>query len=122
MQPHVFAVRRQIKEKTMTPDTLQDPYHQANENQELKSINYEMFILALSVLSLVNLVLDLFIQESALIQITILADKVLSLIFLAISSRNWAGLICWAVCPFRAFAFCGWRELFAPSALCVNTA
>ncbi|MBK8931551.1 MAG: ion transporter [Chloroflexi bacterium] len=42
-----------------------------------------MFILALSVLSLVNLVLDLFIQESALIQITILADKVLSLIFLA---------------------------------------
>lgn len=67
----------------MTPDTLQDPYHQANENQELKSINYEMFILALSILSLVNLVLDLFIQESALIQITILADKVLSLIFLA---------------------------------------
>ena len=64
------------------------------DDQELKSTNYELFILALSILSIVNLGIAIFAQEELIAQIAFIADIILSAIFIGdflyrlISARN----------------------------------
>jgi len=51
-------------------------------NEEYKSTNYEIFILALSILSIVNWVSYFFIKDNDLLRVVTIVDLVLSIIFL----------------------------------------
>lgn len=54
-----------------------------NKSNELKNASYELFMGALSVLSILNLLLFYFISDEAVSQVILILDNLLSLIFLA---------------------------------------
>ena len=83
---------------------------------ELKSTGYEIFIGILSILSIFNLVLMIFVQEKSLETVLGVMNALFSLIFLidftyriftapsatAYFFSTSAGPTCWPACPFRS--------------------
>ena len=99
-------------------------------SNELKDTTYELFIGALSILSIINLFLYYLIDNLIVSGVIVIIDVLLSLIFLtdsciacllpiqkrAISLFSLAGPICWAVFPFHWPRFCACSAVFAPDA------